>query len=200
MRRACSRRPTSRSSLLAAHCWRDSRWTRKAPDEVIPGCANPSPDEVNIGRYRHARLGCGDKVTGWTVMRNCATRGVDSAINNMLAGRSEIVLAGGVDALPRAAALQREDGAVVRRLPARAPWAAAVWHLRKRSPAALLSPVIALMKGLTDPKVGLLMGQTPRIVASASPAPKWMRSLPKPQAGAFSPPRRRADSRTKWCR
>ncbi|MDP3438233.1 MAG: acetyl-CoA C-acyltransferase, partial [Azonexus sp.] len=33
-------------------------------------------------------------------------------------------------------------------------------HFLKLRPAALLSPVIGLMKGLTDPVVGLLMGQT----------------------------------------
>ena len=140
----------------------------KALDEVILGCANPSPDEVNIGRYVAMRLGCGDKVTGWTVMRNCASgmQALDSAINNMLAGRSEIVLAGGVDALSRAPLLYSEKMVL---------WFAALASARtmgqkvgtfaKLSPAALLSPVIALMKGLTDPKVGLLMGQTAENIA-----------------------------------
>ena len=42
-------------------------------DEVILGCASPSPDEVNIGRVVALRMGCGQKVPGWTVMRNCAS-------------------------------------------------------------------------------------------------------------------------------
>jgi acetyl-CoA acetyltransferase len=42
-------------------------------DEVILGCASPSPDEVNIGRVVALRIGCGLKVPGWTVMRNCAS-------------------------------------------------------------------------------------------------------------------------------
>ena len=44
------------------------------------------------------------KVPGWTVMRNCASgmQAIDSAINNIRAGRSNLVLAGGVDALSRA--------------------------------------------------------------------------------------------------
>src|SRR5947199_696455 len=73
-------------------------------DEVILGCAAPSPDEVNIGRVVALRMGCGQKVPGWTVMRNCASgmQAVDSAINNILAERSSVVLAGGVDALSRA--------------------------------------------------------------------------------------------------
>src|SRR5437588_3683262 len=72
-------------------------------DEVILGCAAPSVDEVNIGRVAALRMGCGDKVPGWTVMRNCASgmQALDSAINNIRAGRSNLVLAGGVDALSR---------------------------------------------------------------------------------------------------
>ena len=51
-------------------------------DEVILGCASPSPDEINIGRVVALRMGCGDKVPGWTVMRNCASgmQALDSAI------------------------------------------------------------------------------------------------------------------------
>jgi len=73
-------------------------------DEVILGCAAPSADEVNIGRVAALRMGCGLKVPGWTVMRNCASgmQSIDSAINNIRAGRSNLVLAGGVDALSRA--------------------------------------------------------------------------------------------------
>src|SRR5437870_6362375 len=73
-------------------------------DEVILGCAAPSVDEVNIGRVAALRMGCGQKVPGWTVMRNCASgmQALDSGINNILAGRSKLVLAGGVDALSRA--------------------------------------------------------------------------------------------------
>ena len=73
-------------------------------DEVILGCAAPSVDEVNIGRVAALRMGCGQKVPGWTVMRNCASgmQALDSGVNNILAGRSNLVLAGGVDALSRA--------------------------------------------------------------------------------------------------
>ncbi|MFZ5504409.1 MAG: acetyl-CoA C-acyltransferase, partial [Pseudomonadota bacterium] len=38
-------------------------------DEVILGCAAPSADEANIGRIAALRMGCGDRVPGWTVMR-----------------------------------------------------------------------------------------------------------------------------------
>ncbi|HMA31959.1 MAG TPA: beta-ketoacyl synthase N-terminal-like domain-containing protein, partial [Casimicrobiaceae bacterium] len=73
-------------------------------DEVILGCAAPAPDEVNIGRVVSLRMGCGHKVPGWTVMRNCASgmQAIDSAMDSMRVGRSNLVLAGGVDALSRA--------------------------------------------------------------------------------------------------
>jgi acetyl-CoA C-acetyltransferase len=131
-------------------------------DEVILGCAAPSPDEVNIGRVVALRVGCGQKVPGWTVMRNCASgmQALDSAIANIRTGRSNLVLAGGVDALSRAPLLF-SDAMVV--------WLAS-WYAAKSvgQRAALLAkfrpgylaPVIGLMKGLTDPMVGLLMGQT----------------------------------------
>ena len=79
-------------------------------DEVILGCAAPSVDEVNIGRVAALRMGCGDRVPGWTVMRNCASgmQALDSGVNNILAGRSQLVLAGGVDALSRAPLLYND--------------------------------------------------------------------------------------------
>jgi len=131
-------------------------------DEVILGAAAPSADEVNIGRVAALRMGCGQKVPAWTVMRNCASgmQAIDSAIANMLAGRSHLVLAGGVDALSRAPVLL-SDRMVV--------WlsdfyaaksfgqkAAAIARLRP----AMLAPVLGIVRGLTDPVVGLMMGQT----------------------------------------
>jgi acetyl-CoA C-acetyltransferase len=132
-------------------------------DEVILGCAAPSVDEVNIGRVAALRMGCGQKVPGWTVMRNCASgmQAVDSAISNILAGRSRLVLAGGVDALSRAPLLYAERMVHWFSDMAAAKTTGQRLALFSRLPVkALLAPVIGIMKGLTDPMVGLLMGQT----------------------------------------
>src|SRR5437773_4820436 len=132
-------------------------------DEVILGCAAPSVDEVNIGRVAALRVGCGEKVPGWTVMRNCASgmQALDSGINNILAGRSNLVLAGGVDALSRAPLLYNDkmvnwfsDLASSRSIGEK------LSTFSKLPVKSLLAPVIGIMKGLTDPMVGLLMGQT----------------------------------------
>jgi len=132
-------------------------------DEVILGCAAPSVDEVNIGRVAALRMGCGQKVPGWTVMRNCASgmQALDSGIANILAGRSQLVLAGGVDALSRAPLLYADAMVQWFADMAAARTAGQKAALFARLPLrTLLAPVIGIMKGLTDPMVGLLMGQT----------------------------------------
>ncbi len=151
-------------------------------DEVILGCAAASPDETNIGRMLALRLGCGNKVPGWTVMRNCASgmQALDSAIANIQCGRSQLVLAGGVDALSRAPLLYSDT--MVR-------WFAGMMqmktmsqkagHFLKLKPSALLSPVIGLLKGLTDPVNGMLMGQTAENLA-------WRFGINRRQMDEFS--------------
>ena len=150
-------------------------------DQVILGCAAPSPDEVNIGRVVALRMGCGYQVPGWTVMRNCASgmQAIDSAMDSMRSGRSELVLAGGVDALSRAALLFSD--AMVGWL---SSWNAAKTLGRRAALIAqfrphYLAPVIGLMKGLTDPVVGLLMGQTAENLA-------WRFGITRAEMDAYS--------------
>ncbi len=136
-------------------------------DEVILGAALPSADEANIARVVSLRLGCGEKVPAWTVMRNCASglQALDSAFVNILAGRARLVLAGGTDAMSHAPLLFK---------PAMVNWLAQ-WYAARRfgQRAALaarfrpgnLAPVIAILRGLTDPIVKVSMGSTAEIVA-----------------------------------
>lgn len=136
-------------------------------DEVILGCAMPSPDEPNIGRIVALRLGCGNKVPGFTVMRNCASamQALDTAARNIWLGRADLVLAGGTEAMSRAPVLFNED--MVNWLAdlarAKAPLDKAL-HITRLRPKHF-APVIALIKGLTDPVVGLNMGQTCEVIA-----------------------------------
>src|SRR5690348_624224 len=139
----------------------------EAFDEVILGAAMPSSEEANIARVVSLRLGCGEKVPAWTVMRNCASglQALDSAAVNILAGRSELVLAGGTDAMSHAPLLFG---------PAMVAWLAQ-WYAAKNAGAkaalalrfrpSYLAPVIAILRGLTDPVVKISMGSTAEIVA-----------------------------------
>jgi acetyl-CoA C-acetyltransferase len=151
-------------------------------DEVIVGCAGPSVDEVNIGRVIALRLGCGNKVPGWTVMRNCASgmQALDSAIANIQNGRSQLVLAGGVDALSRTPLLYSDKMVMWFSLMAQArSLGAKLGMFAKLRPAMLLTPVIGIVKGLTDPVVNLMMGQTAENLA-------WKFGISRQQMDAFS--------------
>lgn len=136
-------------------------------DEVIAGCVMPGPDEANIARVVALRLGCGEKVPAFTVQRNCASglQSLDTAMRNITLDRSDLVLAGGIEAMSHAPVLLNE--AMVAWL---GGWTRArSMSARLRMLAALrprhLKPVIGLLRGLTDPVVGLSMGQTAEILA-----------------------------------
>jgi acetyl-CoA C-acetyltransferase len=136
-------------------------------DQVILGCVMPGPREVNIARVVSLRLGCDNQVPAWTVQRNCASglQAVDSAAQEIASGRSELVLAGGTEAMSHAPLLF--STAMVTWLggfnAARAPMDK-VKAMAAFKPA-FLKPVIGLLCGLTDPIVSLNMGQTAEILA-----------------------------------
>ncbi len=150
-------------------------------DEVIYGCMMPSADEANIARILALRMGGGDKLTAYTVQRNCASglQAIDNAVRNISDGYSDLVLAGGVDSMSRAPLLLRED---------MVHWLAS-WNKAKSTGAKLkvisqlkgryFAPIIALLRGLTDPVVGLNMGQTAENLA-------WKFGISRSQMDAYS--------------
>ncbi len=136
-------------------------------DEVIFGSTMPGPDEANIARIVALRLGCGDQVPAYTVHRNCASgmQALDNAAMSITSGRSNLVLAGGIEAMSQAPLLFH---------PKAVNWLADWWGAKSigdkfkvlgRFRPGLLAPVIALLRGLTDPVVGLNMGQTAEEIA-----------------------------------
>jgi acetyl-CoA C-acetyltransferase len=136
-------------------------------DEVIFGCIMPTPDEVNIGRVIALRLGCGKQVPAWTVQRNCGSgmQALDCAAFDISSGRADLVLAGGTEAMSHAPVLFGPT--MVAWL---GEWAGAKGTLNKlkvlsKFRPAHLAPVIGILRGLTDPVVGLSMGQTAEILA-----------------------------------
>jgi acetyl-CoA C-acetyltransferase len=135
--------------------------------EVIIGCMMPSPDEANIGRVVALRLGCGKNVPAWTVQRNCASgmQSIDSGVKDILAGRHDLVLVGGTEAMSRAPLLFNNS---------MVNWLSGMWGAKTLTAKLkqvtqfrpnFLAPVVALLKGLTDPMVNLSMGQTAENVA-----------------------------------
>ncbi|MGH8657313.1 MAG: acetyl-CoA C-acetyltransferase [Gammaproteobacteria bacterium] len=131
-------------------------------DELIFGCIAPGPDESNIARVIALRLGCGDRVPGWTVQRNCASglQALDCAARDIASGRCDLVLAGGSESMSHAPVLFDLPmvgwlGELTRSNDA---WSRIKALVRFRP--SYLKPVSGLLRGLTDPVVGLSMGQT----------------------------------------
>lgn len=136
-------------------------------DEVILGCVMPRETEANIARVVALRLGCGDHIPAWTVQRNCASgmQALDSAMKDIILGRSDLVLAGGAEAMSRAPVIWNNKlTAWLGRLRSRRPW----WQKLKiltEIELDYLKPIFTLVGGLTDPITGLSMGQTAEILA-----------------------------------
>ncbi|MEE9342198.1 MAG: acetyl-CoA C-acetyltransferase [Gammaproteobacteria bacterium] len=136
-------------------------------DQVILGCVMAGPSEANIARIVALRLGCGEKVPAWTVQRNCASgmQSLDSAAQEISSGRSDLILAGGVESMSHAPVLMNTEmvGWLGQFSSARTP-TAKLKAISKIKPG-YLKPVIGLIRGLTDPIVGLNMGQTAEVLA-----------------------------------
>lgn len=144
-----------------------SKVAAKEFDEVILGCVMPSEREANIGRVAALRLGFEESTPAWTVQRNCASgmQSIDSAMNRIQADHSDLVLAGGVEAMSHAPVMFGEKYV---------NWLGKMFGARNfqqklsvlsRFRLSLLKPVFALEHGLTDPVVKLNMGQTAEKVA-----------------------------------
>lgn len=134
--------------------------------ETILGCVMPRENEANIARIVSLRLGCGVKVPAWTVQRNCASgmQSLDSAMKDIILGRHDLVLAGGTEAMSHAPLIWR---------PEMVKWLgnlrnSKTFQAKLQALAAFrpkfLAPIIALLRGLTDPLVGLSMGQSTEIL------------------------------------
>ncbi len=131
-------------------------------DEVILGCVMPGPDEANIARLTALRLGIGKDVPAYTVQRQCASgmQALDSAAMEIATKRADLVLAGGVECMSHAPVLYNES--MVTWLGALSVAKTLTQKLKVISQIrpGHFKPIIGLLRGLTDPVVGLSMGQT----------------------------------------
>ncbi len=136
-------------------------------DDVILGCVNIRPDEVNPGRVAALRLGCGPEVPGWTVQRNCASgmQSIDVGYRYIADGGADLILAGGAEALSHAPLLFSDEATAWFGGFMSAKGAVAKLKEAGGFRPSHLKPTISLLRGLTDPVVKLNMGQTAEILA-----------------------------------
>jgi len=155
---------------LAVQCGRPllarQSFAPSAFDQVILGCVNVIADEMNPARVAALRLGMGESMVAFTVQINCGSgmQSIDTAYRYIQEGLSDLILAGGTEALSYAPLVWPQQGVrwfaglvgakgILARLAAIA-----------RARPAYFKPIIGLERGLTDPITELNMGQTAEVV------------------------------------
>ncbi len=151
-------------------------------DEVIIGNTGNPADAVNISRVVALNAGVPQKISAYTVHRNCASalESISNGFEKIRSGTMDCVVAGGTENMSQLPVLLPEkfQALFAKLFAAKGPSQALplLWKLFKYDLStikALLTsnqkseyfPVIAVMKGLTDPFVGINMGQTAEILA-----------------------------------
>ncbi|KYG65398.1 acetyl-CoA acyltransferase [Bdellovibrio bacteriovorus] len=151
-------------------------------DEVIIGNTGNPPDAVNISRVVALNSGIPLKTSAYTVHRNCASalESISNGYEKIKSGTMDVVLAGGTESMSQMPTLLPKkfqdiyDGLFAAKGPKQA--LPLLWKLFKADMnqiKALLQgnmrdehfPQISVMLGLTDPFVGINMGQTAEILA-----------------------------------
>lgn len=141
--------------------------SRSDVDAVIIGNVIQPAEAANIGRVIALMGGIPRAVPAHTVHRNCASgmQAVTDAAEKILAGRAEVVLAGGVESMTHAPLLFHDE---FRAAMAKLPRARNIQQKIKVFGEILKAPWkprISLLEGLTDPTVNLSMGQTAEVLA-----------------------------------
>ena len=136
-------------------------------DQVILGCVNVIADEMNPARVAALRLGMGEDMVAFTVQINCGSgmQSIDTAYRYVQNGTANLILAGGAESLSHAPLVFNRRAV---------NWYAGLFSARglgARLAAmsgfrpSMLTPVVGLERGLTDPITDLNMGQTAELVA-----------------------------------
>src|SRR6266404_4548869 len=125
-------------------------------DQVILGCVNVIADEMNPARVAALRLGMGEAMVAFTMQINCGSgmQSIDTGYRYIRDGISNLILAGGAEALSHAPLVWPQQGVRC--------FARLVALARVRP--SYFKPIIGLERGLTDPITELNMGQTAEVV------------------------------------
>jgi len=136
-------------------------------DEVIIGNVSQPVDSANPARVIALRAGIPEQIPAYTVHRNCASgmQAVTSAYTQIMAGESEVVVAGGVESMSQIPFYFTPELQDIITNFQRAKTLQQRLSILSRIRPAHLKPVIGVMLGLTDPVCGKNMGQTAEILA-----------------------------------
>ncbi len=137
-------------------------------DEVIIGNAGTPADSANISRVVALMAGLPERISAYTVHRNCAS-GMESIAQAALkieAGVGDVYIAGGTESMSQAPLIYNQRAVdFFEKLSRAKTLQDRVRVLAKIPVKEFLNPRIGIMEGLTDPTCGLNMGQTAEVLA-----------------------------------
>ncbi|MDZ4678356.1 MAG: thiolase family protein [Oligoflexia bacterium] len=139
----------------------------KIVEEVIIGNTGTPADAVNISRVVALHSGIPKEVSAYSVHRNCASalESISQGFDKIKSGIVDVVVAGGTESMSNMPLLfSKEFTDVFAKVMAAKTMPAKLSALSDMK-LEYLKPVISIMVGLTDPFVGINMGQTAEILA-----------------------------------
>ena len=154
-------------AYLLRHLMDENQIPLDEVDEVIMGNVGNPPKYPNIGRVIALEAGLHKKTSGYTVHRNCASgmEALSQAFIKVASGRSEVILAGGVESMSQMPLIYGKEMtdlfASVMKAKTLQDKLKAISSFRP----PYLTPIVAIVQGLTDPFCGLNMGQTAELLA-----------------------------------
>lgn len=159
------------SADLAHHVFKELiyryEWAVNEVDEVIVGnMGNPS-DTANISRVIALRIGLPESISACTVQRNCASalESITSAFTRIQAGLIHTALVGGTESMSGYPLLFSDHLVRIFSDMLRSKtWLKKLKTLLKIR-LKYFKPRMAIIEGLTDPFVGLSMGQTAEVLS-----------------------------------
>tara|TARA_B100001989_G_scaffold253218_1_gene238946 strand:+ start:522 stop:1811 length:1290 start_codon:yes stop_codon:yes gene_type:complete len=131
-------------------------------DEVIVGNVSQPSKAANVARVLALKAGFSDTVPAYSVQRNCASgmEAVSTAINKILAGYADIVVAGGTESMTNIPFLYSSKMKAFFERLSRSRSMVSTLSTLSTFKLGYLKPTIGLLDGLTDPVCGQIMGVT----------------------------------------
>ena len=136
-------------------------------DEVVVGNVGSPSDALNIGRVVALNAGIPQSTSAYTVHRNCASalQSITSAYEKIKSGTMDVVVAGGTESMSQMPLIHTRrfqeifsEFAFAKTMGKKL---SALGKLKMKD----LKPRVAVLEGLTDPFVGINMGQTAEVLA-----------------------------------
>jgi len=159
--------PAHLGSLVFKELMYRSNLPSSEVDEVIIGNVGNPSDTANIARVIALRMGLDESISALTVQRNCASalESVTSAAYRINSGLIDVALVGGVESMSNYPLLFSKGLVRVMLDVMKAKKISQKLQALLKIRLKYLKPRMAIVEGLTDPFVGLNMGETAEVLS-----------------------------------